>query len=279
MLKRQHSPHHDLLANLRDQRPLRVLAVGDVDQVEFTDARSSLESEATVTVAPNTAAANDSPHPFDLVMVFQSRPGSIPIDWIRQARKRMPLAGFAVLLGSWCEGEQRTGSPLPIYERVFWYQFDPWWRTVHEAWRAGRPTNWQGAKVMCGGVEAPIGETARQRLIAIDAPDADAAEAIITSCEAIGYSACWSPAWRARPLSSQPAAGIWVGGQLNQNEEQRLSRFREIMSPDTPLIVLLDFPRRDRVERAIGLGATAVLGKPWRLTQLAACVAKSHCVD
>jgi AmiR/NasT family two-component response regulator len=44
-----------------------------------------------------------------------------------------------------------------------------------------------------------------------------------------------------------------------------LAQFCERIADDAgPVVALLDFPRHDRVERARQLGATAVLGMPWR---------------
>jgi hypothetical protein len=59
-------------------------------------------------------------------------------------------------------------------------------------------------------------------------------------------------------------AGIWDGGQLDDVEAADLSRFcQQYASANAPAITLLDFPRRDRVELALQLGASAVFGKPW----------------
>ncbi len=63
-----------------------------------------------------------------------------------------------------------------------------------------------------------------------------------------------------------------MGGQLDSREEGELADFRNWLPSDVPLVVLLDYPRRDRVEQAMRLGATSVLGKPWRLEQLASCL-------
>ncbi len=253
------------------KRSLKVLAVGDLENTEWSEALQAIDRDATLTLA------NNSEQQADLVVVFQMRPGNFSADWVRAARERLPLAGFVTVLGTWCEGEQRTGTPLPFCERIYWYHFETWWQTTQRQWRAGRPTSWQNLHTM--PIEnrektASAAETPFQapKLVAIDAPDADAPDALLVACDAIGYSALWTPTWRAGPLSSPPSAGIWVGGQLNQDEEQRLARFCKRLPADVPLVALLDFPRRDRVERATELGATAVLGKPWRLDDLATCL-------
>ncbi|WP_425400211.1 hypothetical protein [Aeoliella sp.] len=243
---------------------LRLLALGDRDDREFTTAIERLAGETFVEMI-------DDQHdgPFELAMVFQSRPGTFDRKRIEQLHDRMPLAGMAVLLGSWCEGEMRTGAPLPHCERVFWYQFDAWWQTVRTAWLARRPTPWQRPAQTNGELAQLTGA----EVVAIDSTDADTADALIDACEAMGACGVWSPRFDKRPLSTAPAAGVWVGAQLDATEERQLADFRETLPEESPLVVLLDFPRRDRVRRAMELGATSVLGKPWRLEQLAELVA------
>lgn len=73
-------------------------------------------------------------------------------------------------------------------------------------------------------------------------------------------------------MGTRIAAGIWVGGQLDAVEELDLANFRGWLPVESPLVALLDFPRRDRIRRAEQLGVTAVLGKPWRIDQLASCL-------
>jgi DNA-binding NarL/FixJ family response regulator len=72
-----------------------------------------------------------------------------------------------------------------------------------------------------------------------------------------------SPGRRAQPHRGA-TIGIWDGGQLNDAEAEDLSRFCVDLRADcAPVIALLDFPRRDSVDRALQLGAAVVLGKPW----------------
>ena len=266
-------------ASPRKVQSLRLLVVGDLDHSEFASARSTLQA-AEATFVSKASPKKKIPKideclhglpPWDLVVAFQSRPDSFPARWMNRARQQMPLAGLVTLLGSWCEGEQRTGEPLPFCERIFWYQFAPWWKATHQAWQAGEPTSWQNTPFASQGQtpQSPRYSSSSPQLIAIDSPDVDTAETLLTTCRDLGYSACWSPDWRTRPLTSAPVAGIWVGGQLDEREEERLARFRQTLPTAAPLVALLDFPRQQRVKRAYQLGATSVLGKPWRMEQLA----------
>lgn len=249
--------------------PLRVLAVGDVDHPEFAEPLATLGSEALLTFGQEGDIT--SPPRFDLVIVCQSRPGRFDPHQFGDVAKRYPLAGRVVLLGSWCEGETRTGRPLEGFQRLFWYQFDLWWKLTRDAWRRGKPTDWQ----QLPGDAAPGGSTPQTQLglIAIAAGDFTSAETLIEACRSLGYAACWCPIARPSwPVTSLPNGGIWVGEMLEPWEEPHLKAFREWLPPYVPLLALLDFPRSERVRRARELGATDILGKPWRLDQLAAAL-------
>jgi hypothetical protein len=250
--------------------PLRVLAIGDLEHDEFLRAIELVEVDAIVELMRRTEASDET-QPFELLLAFQSRPSNIDPTLIEELRARMPLAGMAVVLGSWCEGEMRTGAPLPHCERVLWYQFAPWWQTVRAAWIENRPTHWQ----LPPGVDIPIALPTNAKLVAIDTPDYDSAQALLDACETLGMTGIWSRRHDRRPLTTKASAGVWVGAQLDEVEEQQLANFRHSLPEDTPLVVLLDFPRRDRVERALELGATEVLGKPWRVEQLGAGLAQA----
>ena len=79
-----------------------------------------------------------------------------------------------------------------------------------------------------------------------------------------GYATMWHRPGCPLPLIHGAIAGIWDGGQLNDREEDDLAAFCSQMGQNrASVLALLDFPRRDRVGRALQMGAAAVLGKPW----------------
>jgi len=108
--------------------------------------------------------------------------------------------------------------------------------------------------------------------IAISSPSRDAAHVIADVLRRAGYVTVWCPRGRSLTIRGA-AAGIWDGGQLSDREVVELSRcHRRLSIGGAPVIVLLDFPRRDRVSLALELGAAAVLGKPWRREDLVGTV-------
>lgn len=238
-----------------------MLAIGDIDHRELSEAAELVARDPGVRLSK---FSDDNAGLHDLILVLQARPGSVEPTAVTQVSAKLPLAGVVVVLGTWCEGETRTGRPIPCGHRVFWYHFAQWWQHVRRAWDAGEPTLWQQPPAMA---VTPPGVS--RALVAIDTPDAEAADVLLTACETLGTSGIWTPRWRPRPANASPEAGIWVGGQLSGTEQADLSRFRSALPAGVPLVVLLDFPRRDAVATAKQIGATAVLGKPWRLEHLA----------
>lgn len=256
-------------ASATNRPPLRVLAVGEVAHHEFASATTLLQSSDSVSFRHTTHEGTHNE--FDLLLVFQSHPQTIDQQQVAAWREQNLLAGAVVLLGSWCEGEQRTGMPLPKCERVFWYQFPSWWKRTLNAWRRGEPTSWHTF-----GNEPQNSGQQLHGLVAIDTADFDSANTIMSAIESVGFSGIWTPAHRPRPVVSGIDAAVWVGGQLDQREFSQLAEFRRWLSPQVPLTVLLDFPRREHFITLNKWGITNVLGKPWRVEDLETCLSTTE---
>jgi hypothetical protein len=80
------------------------------------------------------------------------------------------------------------------------------------------------------------------------------------------------------PTVANVGAGIWVGGQLSGAEAVQLADFCEYTrAKKAPVVALLDFPRRDRVAIAKRIGVAEVLGKPWKIDDLAQTLKRLLC--
>ena len=103
--------------------------MGDCDRSEFTGARNVLGRMGRVTSFPEAesaaAALSRADVAHDVIVVAQAFPGQFSADAIDQLRRAAPLARVVGLLGSWCEGETRTGWPWPAAIRVYWHQWRP----------------------------------------------------------------------------------------------------------------------------------------------------------
>jgi hypothetical protein len=104
--------------------------VGDVDHADFGDAVRLICEQSRVIPLDDRRICPE------LIVMAQSRPGTVQSEDVERLRRRAPLAGVVSLAGSWCEGETRTGRPLPSAVRLYWYEFEPWWRQRNGPGRA-----------------------------------------------------------------------------------------------------------------------------------------------
>lgn len=241
----------------------RVRLVGQFDHPDFEGAVELLRASAQVITSPDV--------PPELTIVGQNRPGELSAKTIQSLRRDAPLSGVVALLGTWCEGETRTGRPWPDVERLYWYEFPAWWRRQLALHAAGRCPDWArwdtcGLRIADSSIRNPKFEIRNptRGLIVVSASVRDTACALSDVLQQAGYATLWQPPNRPPLVVRGAVAGIWDGSQLSGCEEESLAAFcRELARDRAPVIALLDFPRRDRCEKAKDLGAAAVLGKPW----------------
>ncbi len=96
-----------------------VQLLGEVGHPDFCDAIELLKRDAYL--------VDDNSLIPELIVVAQSRPDAIRSDQLGSIHRSSPLAGVVALLGSWCEGEMRTGRPWAGAQRLYWYDFPAWW--------------------------------------------------------------------------------------------------------------------------------------------------------
>jgi hypothetical protein len=99
------------------------------------------------------------------------------------------------------------------------------------------------------------------------------ADALSDVLKNAGYATVWQPPYRRRPIVRGAVAGIWDGVQLCDDEAVDLAKFCSQLGADAaPVLAFLDFPRRDRVDQALAIGAAAVIAKPWLNSELIATI-------
>jgi hypothetical protein len=246
---------------------------GDVEHLDFRDAILLVRSSARVDEVGDTTP--------ELIVVAQSRPGSVRLADVEQLRRQSPLAGIVALVGTWCEGETRTGRPWPGVLRLYWYEFPVWFQRQLRLRAAGRCPEWSqfdfalpaAASKLLSDCGLPIGGKMSRGVIQLSAASRETADALSDALELTGYATVWQRTGESTPFVRGAVAGVWDGGQLEARESDDLTMFcRRLERNHAPVIAILDFPRRDRVERALQCGAAAVLGKPWRVEDLLATI-------
>ena len=240
-----------------------VQLIGEVDHPDFREAIELLRSGSRLISRAVTGP--------ELIVVTQSRPDVMSSDHVNYLQRAAPLAGIIALLGSWCEGETRTGQPWAGIQRLYWYEFPVWWHRQLRLRAANRCPDWARPSGQILRQREPGRPRPRSGLVVLRTPQRHNADALADILNQAGHSTTWQPHDRARAHTRGALAGIWDGGQLSDAENAELAAFCTQMSRDgAPVVALLDFPRRDCVDRAYEAGASAVLGKPYLNSDLLA---------
>jgi CheY-like chemotaxis protein len=254
-----------------------VLLIGDAERDEFCSAREFLLAQTQLTVASgiaeglaDLAEAEIAP---ELIILAAAWPGRFTAGDIDRLRQAAPLARLLAMVGSWSEGETRTGQPWPGVQRIYAHQFVPRFGAELDRLAAGHSPNWS----------LPITATDEERLLAADALDTpkhndgtiaiatrdfQTAESLTDACHSRDYKTLQlrCPATDDGPLTTDRLrAAIWDGGC--QSDLDALHRFIQRL-PDVPVVALLDFPRAADQQAAREAGAAAIVSKPFLLDDL-----------
>ena len=259
-----------------------VWMLGDWEQAEFAPAVAYLRREANLDLLQcdvrgsgvfgddvfaerQVCDAKDS-RPWttdpDLILLVASRPGRFSAAEVEALHRRAPLARLVALLGTWCEGEVRSGHPWPGVTRIYAHQWQARLPRELETWQPRTATEIDRLMSSRPSTKAP------RQLIGIAAAQRTMFDALATACRSFGQDAVWLLPNLPPPVQRVDAIIYDVTLDL-PDELARLGELREQLHLP-PALLLLDFPRQRDLEQATQGGATSILAKPYLLTDLAA---------
>lgn len=212
----------------------------------------------------------DGERPPEVILLAQSRPGERATDAVAALGRLAPLARVWRLLGSWCEGEARSGNPPPGCTSIYWHQWPARWAQEQAAIAAGHAPSWT-LPVTASAEErtAAAAEVVPARgsgLIVIASGSAAAAGALEDACRFAGYDTLVVAAhdnWRV----SEAAAVLWDTSPECLAVAESIRRLRALAG-EAPLVAMAGFVRAEDVQAALAAGACAVVSKPWNLHEL-----------
>ena len=266
---------------------ISVLLVGDAERSEFREAGAALDAARHVTCVADPTSAEavlrDGRLAPDVIVLAQVYPAQFSHDSIDRLRRLAPLARILGLMGSWCEGEIRTGKPWPATLRIYWHQWIARYdqqlghmrRDECSVW--GLPITSTDEEQLMLAAERPIAP--RQGLIALFTRRYEMEDWLSAACRARGYSTVWLRPPRPARVEGATAA-LFDGSDCRGDELAALKHLAATLGPlpgveAVPVIALLDFPRIEDQRRALSAGAAAVMSKPllvddlfWQLDRL-----------
>lgn len=250
-----------------------VLLVGDYRHGDFRDAVRWLAENTFLTPAWSTADALsriEQGHAPDVILFAQSRPGQLSRQHVERLHAASPVSRLVALLGSWCEGEGRSGRPWPGVVRIYWHQ---WWpRMIPELSAGGWPTHsvWQLPRTSTPSEQYKQAARAdwpqRSGLIAIHTRTHRTYATLSDACRHGGYATVWFAPDRPSH-SGGLAAAIWDGDGWDAFDVRLLEQVVQQHQP-APVVVLLDVVRRHDYDQALAAGAASVVAKPMLVNDL-----------
>lgn len=255
-----------------------ILFVGDRARPEFAPIASWLALRDTqfskdISAAIARIKAGFTP---TIIVVAQPWPGYVSAAQIESLRQAAPLARIAGLLGTWLEGEARTGKPWPAVWRTYWHGWLPRFEEELERLAAGEETFWS----------LPSSATDEERLLhvvfqdqaakpaisppkrlAIISANRETAESLADICRNRGWKAHWLKSI-SETFPKNIDLAIFDSRNLHKNEVSQISNFKSEIS-NAPLIVLTGFPRFADIEQLKSMGIAAVISKPFLNHELA----------
>ena len=193
---------------------ISILLVGSTDRSEFREARAVLDALGEVAAAADAESAclalqRGQVTP-DVIVVAQAYPGQFSTEAVDRLRFSAPLAPVVGLLGSWCEGETRSGRPWPAAVRIYWHQWPAQAEQEIARLRAGTCSTWSlpitasEEERLLLLAEEPIAK--REGLIGIWTPEFEMHDCLQAACARRGYSTVWLLAHRPVPAEGVTAA-------------------------------------------------------------------------
>lgn len=256
---------------------LPTLFIGDADRDEFRQAAAWLIDRGAVAASDVAAAQAVVREGFApaLIVVAQSWPGRFSERQIDELRRCAPLARIVRLLGTWLEGEGRTGKPWQTTIRTHWHQ----WQSRHarqlEQAEAAKLATWSlpvtageddRLLAVCDAGDSNSSNPASVPLIAIDARTRESAESLFDLCTQRGWRAI-----RLRSADSAPPSNVdcavFDADSASAAEDEAWTALRAALG-DTPIIALVGFPRIEDLERFQTAGAAAIVAKPYFADEL-----------
>jgi len=218
----------------------------------------------------------------ETVILGLTRRGEHGVPELQQLQRQLPLANTIALVGSWCEGETRSGTPANGRCRVYWHQFCRW--ASGELFPASGGGGLRGEPYL---LQLPKTVTENERTlivskrplppghgrVAINTLQRVDYEALARVCGTAGYEACWCQD-ATEEMIGQASCVLWDRRGLQGWDLKQLLAWRRLWE-ELPLIATIGFPREQDYQLVSQRIVQAIVGKPFGLAELARALQES----
>jgi hypothetical protein len=252
--------------------------VGRESHEEFAPVLQWLRDHTALAVFGTLDLALDIPEESDprpaAVVLGQSRRGEFsPQDQERMLRFA-PLAEAIVVLGSWCEGETRSGSPATGWQRVYWHQFVDRARVEilpglindqgvgRQARRLPRTVTENERGLARSQWQIPSGAGR----IAINTPSQVDYEAVAEACRTAGYETIWCQQSDRSEMDAVRCV-VWDRWGFESDDLAAWTEWQKEWK-HLPTVATIGFPRKQDLQWVASGTVEAIVGKPFVIAEL-----------
>lgn len=251
----------------------KILLTGDYWHQDFQSVISGVVNPLTLVPLEKIETLHDNE--FSLVVIAQSRRDQICQDDVESIQRQFPNTPVVGLLGSWCEGDVRSGNPWPGVTRVYWHQWKGRYQRFLSQLESEGVTNWHSVPTatVADQISSQLEQTAPPipkgtRCVGISAWTQDQYDMLADAVKQFGLTSRWveRTIWSGNATDMVSVVCI-DANSWDFNLQQRIKWLRTEF-PQTRMVVLLNFPRESDVAAANDFGISDIISKPFEIMDL-----------
>ena len=261
----------------------KVLLVGDYWHSDFRTLIANPACTTTLVPAEQLSDEHLADASFDLAILAAARRDQFSHEWIETIRGKLAPTPLIAMLGSWCEGEQRSGEPWPGVQRVYWHQwrnrFDFFLKQLASDqicdWHLPATTN-HADGVINPNIKNAFGISEHEPVVGVSAVSEMHYQMIADALQVFETKTFWIEhrQWEDSAMK-QPSLIVVDGDSWTQELKSRIDWLRIDLKIDSPIVQLLNFPRPSDLPALHAAGIIEVVSKPFQLSDLALAIERA----
>ncbi len=250
-----------------------ILFIGDQNHPEFSVVATWLATRgATIkNDVANALSCLQAGFIPSVIVVAQPWPGHVSTKQIELLRRTTPLAHLVSLLGTWLEGESRTGTPWPAVWRTYWHHWLPRFAEQLDRFEAGTDSVWS-LPAMVSDEERllhlsntqPFNSSPLTKTVVLISSHRETADSLADVC----HGRNWQTVWIKSATEKLPKNIDLVLLDLEKQSAAKVIPNLKSQIGKTPILALASFPRIDDIRQVQELGEISVVAKPFLITEL-----------
>jgi CheY-like chemotaxis protein len=263
-------------------QPPKILLTGDYWHADFQEIISNPLCSTTLVHTDQLENYQFKTDEFDLVVIASSRRDQLSPEFVETIVNRAAPCPTIAVLGSWCEGESRSGKPWPGVSRIYWHQwlgrFERFISRLSEEkiadWQLPRTAN--DADRISQNFSSSLSLFGKDLSIGISSHTDTQYQMLADASKHFGFTSSWveQQQWNA-DLGDNIAAVCMDADSWNSNVASRVDWLRDDLEITAPIVLVLNFPRKSDIEEALEAGVTEIVSKPFQLDDLGQAIQRA----